>query len=146
MNALAKVVTREQVVRLQAEMAKMPQVELPTDHYFADGMYCRTVFQPAGSLVVGKLHRQEHFYIVCSGTIQVTTDKGLEEITGPSVIVSKPGAKRAILAVTDVTYLTVHRTDLTDVEDIERVVIELEPEAPVMLDARNQIKQKELTK
>ena len=33
--------TREQVMRLQAEMSRLPQVELPTEHFFADGMYCR---------------------------------------------------------------------------------------------------------
>src|SRR6185369_9560089 len=103
--------SRESVVRLQREMEKMPQVELPTEHHFADGMYCRSLFRPAGTLIVGKVHRKEHFYIVASGTIKVTTDDGVREITGPAVLVSSPGTKRAVLALTDATCMTVHRTE-----------------------------------
>lgn len=128
----------DKIRRLQFEMAKLPQVELPTEHYFADGMYCRSLFRPAGTLIVGKVHRKEHFYVVCSGTVKVTTDDGVQEITGPRVIVSKPGTKRAVLAMTDATCLTVHRTDSTDLDEIEREVIEPEPDA--LFDARNNLK------
>ncbi len=123
---LDRVVTREAVVRLQREMEKLPQVELPTEHHFADGMYCRVLFRPAGTLIVGKVHRKEHLYIVCHGTIRVTTDEGVKEIVGPKIIVSSPGTKRAVLALTDATCLTVHRTDSRDVEEIERELIEPE--------------------
>lgn len=136
--------TREAIARLQREMEKMPQVELPTEHHFADGMYCRALFRPAGCLIVGKVHRKEHFYIVCSGTVKVTTDNGMEEITGPKVIISKPGTKRAVLALTDATCLTVHRTENTDVEEIERELIEPE-DRPALFDAHNRLKPKELT-
>lgn len=130
--------SRAQIQRLQAEMAKLPQVELPTEHYFADGMYCRSLFRAAGTLIVGKVHRKEHFYVICSGTVKVTTDDGVVEITGPRVIVSKPGTKRAVLAMTDATCLTVHRTDLTDLDAIEAEVVEPEPEA--LFDATNHLK------
>jgi hypothetical protein len=136
--------TREAIVRLQRHMEQMPQVELPTEHYFADGMYCRVLFRPAGTLIVGKVHRKEHFYVVCSGTIKVTTDDGVQEITGPKVIVSSPGTKRAVLALTDATCLTVHRTESRDVEEIEREIIEPE-ERPALFDAHNRLKPKELT-
>ena len=53
-----KEVSREQIERLQAEMVKMPQVELQTEHFFVPGMYCRRVFRPAGTLIVGKVHKQ----------------------------------------------------------------------------------------
>jgi len=125
------------IYRLQAEMSKMPQVELPTEHFFADGMYCRTLFRPAGTLIVGKVHKKEHLYIICQGTIQVTTDNGMEEITGPKVIVSKPGTKRAVLALTDATCLTVHRTDNKDLETIEEELIE--PDNLALFDSRNKL-------
>jgi hypothetical protein len=134
----ARPVTREQVQRLQSEMAKLPQVELPTEHYFADGMYCRVVARPAGTLIVGKVHRKEHFYIVCSGTVRVTTDDGLKDITGPAVLISQPGTKRAVFAMTDATCLTVHRTDNTDIDEIERELIEPE-DGERLFDARNKL-------
>ena len=129
---------REQVQRLQEAMSRLPQAELPTEHFFADGMYCRVLFRPAGCLIVGKVHKKEHFYIVCSGTVKVTTDEGMKEVTGPKVIVSSPGTKRAVLALTDATCLTVHRTDKTDLDEIEAELIE--PEEASLFDARNRIK------
>lgn len=133
-----RAVAREQIVRLQAEMAKLPQAELATEHYFADGMYCRSLFRPAGCLIVGKVHRKEHLYVICAGTVQVTTDEGVREITGPKVIVSSPGTKRAVLALTDATCITVHRTDSTNLDEIEDELIE--PEVGALFDANNRLK------
>ena len=139
MNEIANPIpTREQVKRLQDAMAQLPQAELETFHHFADGMYCRVLPRPAGCLIVGKVHRKEHFYIVCSGTVKVTTDEGVREVTGPEVIVSSPGTKRAVLALTDAVCLTVHRTDATDLDEIEAELIE--PEAGALFDARNKLK------
>lgn len=127
---------RAAVKRLQAEMAKLPQADLMTQHFFADGMYCRFLPRPAGTLIVGKVHRKEHLYVVCSGTVRVTTEKGVIDITGPKVVVSRPGTKRAVLALTDATCLTVHRTDKLDLDDIEEELIK--PDRTSLFDARNE--------
>lgn len=132
---------RGKVNRLQAEMLKFEQVELPTDHYFADGMYARVIARHAGVLIVGKVHKREHFYIVTKGRIQVTTDDGVREIAAPAVIVSKPGTKRAVLAMEDSVCMTVHRTDKTDLDEIEAELIE--PDGTALFDAYN--RPKELT-
>ncbi len=123
---LDRAVTREEITRLQRELEKLPQFEPLTEHFFADGMYCRVVFRPAGVLIVGKVHKKEHFYVVCSGTVAVTTDDGVKEVTGPKVIVSKPGTKRAVYSLTDATCMTVHRTEKTDIAEIEDELVEHE--------------------
>jgi hypothetical protein len=61
------IVSRGTIESLQAVMSTMPQVELETEHYFADGMYARVLFRPKDTLIVGKVHRKEHFYIVAKG-------------------------------------------------------------------------------
>ena len=43
--------TQEQITKLQAEMSLMPQIELQTEHYFSQGMYCRKLTRPAGTLI-----------------------------------------------------------------------------------------------
>lgn len=129
---------RAHVEKLQAEMAKLPQVELPTQHFFADGMYCRYLPRPKDTLIVGKVHKKEHFYIVVHGSVLVTTDEGVKEIKAPSVIVSKPGTKRAVLALEDSVCLTVHRTDKTDLDEIEAELIE--PDITALFDASNNVK------
>ncbi|MGE5623009.1 MAG: hypothetical protein ACM3WS_07640 [Bacillota bacterium] len=129
--------TREQIKRLEAEMRKLPQIELQTDHYFADGMYARVVARPAGTVIVGKVHRKEHFYIVTKGSVQVTSDEGVKTLTAGSVLVSKPGTKRAVVALEDSICMTVHRTDKTDLSEIEEQLIE--PDQEALFDSRNKL-------
>lgn len=130
--------TREQIDRLQAEIVKMPQATLDTHHYFANGMYAREVHRPAGTLIVGKIHKHEHLFIVTKGQIIVWTENGMVRMTAPYVHVSKPGTKRVTLAEVDSSAMTVHRTDNTDLEEIEAEIIEAEENA--MFDSNNILK------
>lgn len=130
--------THEQIYKLQSALSVFPQIELETSHYFADGMYCRVIPRPAGTVLVGKVHKKEHFYIVCSGTIRVTTDEWMRDVIGPEVIVSKTGTKRAVLALTDAVCLTVHRTENTDLDEMEKEL--LEPDDTALFDAHNKLK------
>lgn len=115
---------RAAVERLQAEVSKLPQYEPKTTHRFHAGMYCREVWRHAGVLVVGKVHKKEHFYVIVSGTVRVTTPEGVQRLTGPMVLECKPGTKRAVYSETDALCMTFHRTDATTVEDAEREMVE----------------------
>lgn len=119
-------------------MRLLPQVELETKHHFADGMYIRELFRPAGTLIVGKVHRKEHFYILLSGEITVITGDVREHFKAPKIIVSPSGTKRAVLAHTDSLCLTVHRTNSKNLDAIERELLEPEPNA--LFDASNRLK------
>jgi mannose-6-phosphate isomerase-like protein (cupin superfamily) len=136
-------VTLDKIVKAEAMMREMPQVELTTNHYFADGMYARELFRPAGTLIVGKVHKREHFYIVTKGAVQVVMEGESKVITAPAVIVSPPGTKRAVLALEDSVCMTVHRTKHRDLDKIERQLIKKDPLA--LFDSRNQLKKKALT-
>lgn len=136
---IAALTTREDIERLQAAMTKLPQLELVTKHHFADGMYCRELWRPAGCAIVGKVHKREHFYIVLSGEVTVTCDgKPPERIQAPRIIVSAPGTKRAVFAHTDSICITVHRTDSHDLKTIEEELLESDETA--LFDAHNQMK------
>jgi quercetin dioxygenase-like cupin family protein len=115
------------VEALQAEISKHPQYEAPTDHIFHGGMYCRQVWRPAGCVIVGKVHKKEHFYMVVHGTVKVTTDDGVQEITGPFLLCSTPGTKRAVYAVTDALCMTIHRVESDTVEEVESELVEDDP-------------------
>src|SRR3990172_11831064 len=112
--------TINKVEQLQSAMLKMPQVELPTFHFFADGMYARVVKRPAGTLIVGKIHKKEHFYIITKGRVQV----GKNIYESGDVIVSKPGTKRAVLALEDSICMTVHRCNEMELDRIEEELVE----------------------
>jgi hypothetical protein len=124
---VAPEVMRQKVEALQMELSKMPQYEPITKHTFHGGMYCREVFREAGVLVVGKVHKKEHFYLIVSGTVAITTDDGVQHITGPKLLCSKPGTKRAVFAETDALCMTFHRVESTTVEDAEAELVEEDP-------------------
>lgn len=125
---------------LQAAMAVMPQWDASehTQHHFADGMYCRVLFRPAGTLIVGKCHRRMHFYIIAMGRVSVTDGDGpAVEYGAGTILVSKPGTKRAVLALEDSVCMTVHRTKYRDLKKIERQLVMPDPLA--LYDESNKI-------
>lgn len=115
---------RDRVGRLQSELQKLPQYEPETKHYFHGGMYCREVWRQAGVLVVGKVHKKEHFYLIVSGTVSITTDDGVQRITGPHLLQCSPGTKRAVLSETDALCMTFHVVDARTIEEAEQELVE----------------------
>jgi len=130
---------RNQIDRLQAEISDMLQADgMITDHFFADGMYSRRVFRKAGTLIVGKVHKKDHFFICTKGEIIAWTEKGMKKLSAGDIIECKQGTKRVTLATMDSIGTTVHRTDKTDLDDIEVELIE--PDEKALFDSGNKLK------
>lgn len=122
-----------QVERLANAVLALPQVQLETFHYFVDGMYFRMLARPKGTLICGKTHKKRHVYLVLSGTVAITNgDEPPREVTGPALIVSEKGTKRAVLALTDAICMTVHRTEETDLDKVETDLVEDDPRSPYL--------------
>ena len=100
-DVIASDLLQGKVQALQNALMAFEPYQPETEHVFHGGMYCRKVFRPAGVLVVGKVHKKEHFYLIVSGTVAITTDDGVQLVTGPHLLCSKPGTKRAVYAETD---------------------------------------------
>tara|TARA_R100000781_G_C4045196_1_gene115422 strand:- start:53 stop:511 length:459 start_codon:yes stop_codon:yes gene_type:complete len=119
---------RESIHALQSVMMDMPEeekfdLEALTDHFFAPGVYARMFFIEAGSVVVGKIHKTEHLNIICKGKCSVYTEEGPIILQGPCIVNSRPGIKKAVYAIEDTTWVTIHVTDKTDLDEIENEVI-----------------------
>ena len=123
---------RQGIVNLQRAIEAHPGVITPeeaekkfNDHYFAPGMYGRGLFIPEGVCVVGKTHLHSHLNVLTYGHVKVVSEFGEEEIAGPRIWVSEPGIKRAIIALEDSEWLTVHAnpSDHTDLALLEREII-----------------------
>ena len=128
--------TYEQIRELEREIAKLPPVDAPITHHFADGIYGREMFIPAGTVLTGKIHRFATLNILLEGEIHVTTDSGVERVVAPQVYVSPPGTKKVGYAHTDVRFLNVHPTKLRDIEAIEAKFIV--PEEPLLRHEENE--------
>ena len=48
---------RRKISALEAVVGQAPQIDFRLKHTFAPGVYCREIFIPAGSVVIGKIHR-----------------------------------------------------------------------------------------
>lgn len=111
---------REQLYALQGSMGGLPEAECPLQHVFAPGAYARTIFISAGTVIVGKIHKHKHLNILSQGEVRVLTESGgVEALRGPLTMVSPPGTKRAVYAVTNVVWTTIHLTHETDLAKIE---------------------------
>src|SRR5882724_3125898 len=120
MNKLSVGNIRDKVFLLEAVMKVMPQVELKVIHHFSKGVYARELYIPAGVTLIGEIHEFENLNILSKGTMIVTTEEGMIEVSAPFTVVSPPGTKRAAHTLTDCIWTTIHGTDETDVDEIER--------------------------
>ena len=118
-----EVETQEAVSRLENAMVeKFPEIQIELKHLFSDGLYLREVFIPAGTLLTGKIHREQHLVVVSQGYMSVWTEgKGSEMVVAPSTFVSQPGTRRVGYAYEDTVWTTVHPNpqNETDIEKLE---------------------------
>lgn len=114
---------RERMQALEQAMTEMEPLEIEPSHHFADGMYVRELFMPAGSLITSKIHKTEHFALIVKGAVTVAQEDGLRYIEAPYMTITKPGTKRALYVHEDTIWITFHPTDKTDVEEIEAEII-----------------------
>lgn len=117
----------EQLRELERAMLEQGEpAETAIEHHFANGVYGREMFMPAGTMLTGKIHRHSTLNVLIQGDITVSTPEGIRRLQAPAVFVSAPGAKKVGFAHTDVRWLNVHPTKLTDLAAIEAKFIVLE--------------------
>lgn len=102
-----------------------------TDHFFCEGMYARQMTVPENSLIVGKMHKEENFFILVKGTMSVYADGEMKKVTGPFMTVTKPGEKRVGYAHTECVTINFHpnpdnETNMALLEDRYTVPPEME--------------------
>ena len=121
---------RDTIVSFEKMVSAMPNAqfgdmpECPLKHSFADGIYVREIFIPAGTLLVGKIHKHEHPNMFVSGDVSVYTEyDGVQRLNKPTSMISKSGTKRVVYAHQDTIWITYHRTDKTGLKEIEAEII-----------------------
>lgn len=112
-------------------MLEMPQVDCPLRHAFAPGVYIREIFMPAGTFVIGKIHKTEHFNIILKGKFALVGDGGhFDVIEAPCTFKSGVGVSKALFIYEDCTWQTVHATDLRDIDALDAFLWEPHPDYP----------------
>lgn len=121
---------REGILDFEERLKKVPGAEIgdnskcPLKHTYADGVYVRQIFIPKGMLIVGKIHKHSHPNFLMSGEVSVVTESGgVERLKAPLSIISPANTKRIVYTHEDTVWITVHVTDKTDLEEIEKEII-----------------------
>ena len=111
-----------EILALEKIILTLEQVECPISHYQIEGVYCRSMFIPAGTVITGAIHNKENISILAQGTIRITNGTDSKLISAPYIMVDQPGIKRLGVSETDVTFINIWRTDTTDLDEIEKEI------------------------
>ena len=117
-TTLDKAKRDESIATLKKHIATLPQRTIDTTHLIYGGMYSRTIFIPAGTILTG-VHIKLNNICIMSGDITVTTDAGVIRLTGYHVIPAKSGLSRIGISHADTHWTTLFPTELDDVAQIE---------------------------
>lgn len=122
---------REKIRKVQALLEKHPQTleseDLPVQHVIGDGCYVRTMYIPAGVMVLGKRHRVEHQCLLTQGNMLVSLNGSeAKQYLAPYCCTYQGGAQRILYAIEPSIWMNVHPipAGLRDLQEIEDYLIE----------------------
>lgn len=95
-----------------------------TDH-FTDGLYAREMEAGEGAIIVSKIHKTEHPYILSRGMLAVYEGEKVVIVKAPFFGITKPGTRRVAFVMENCTWVTIHSNpDNETVDQIEERIIE----------------------
>ena len=98
--------------------------DVKTDHHFSSGVYARQMELPKGWGAESHKHKFDHMSILSKGKVTVTVGDDEFEYTAPTVVTIKAGIAHKIYAHEDSVWFCVHATDETDIDTIDKILIE----------------------
>lgn len=114
---------RNSIMSIAESMKDIEQTDCPVTHRFADGCYLREILMPKGTVIVGKIHATEHFNVILTGEVTVATAEWVKRFKAPHTFISGAGVQKVVYIHEDCQWQTLHVTDKTDLDEIEKDVI-----------------------
>lgn len=110
--------------QIEADILRLPPVQIDIRHIIAPGIITREMRAPAGAFITSKTHKTEHIFMLLQGSILVRTEAdGVVRIDAPFTGKTFPGTRRVAYVIEDVIWSTIHATNLTDPEELEKEII-----------------------
>ena len=115
-----------QLDKIQFQLSQLPQLDMPLTHRFTPGLYIREIFMPAGAVVISRVHKFEHPFVVSKGRCAVWCDNdGWMFIKAPFTGITKPGTRRLLFIAQDTIWTTFHCGTWDPNTDPARIVAEV---------------------
>jgi hypothetical protein len=118
-----KKTNREKILAWEDKAKDLPQVDIPVTHHIHGGMYGREITIPKGTILTGQIYKFDHFDIMISGDITVSTDSAeVKRLTGFNIFKGLSGKKRAGYAHEDTRWVTFHPYIGVDGDEIQKQI------------------------
>lgn len=115
----------QMIDELEAKLLQCDLVDCPLNHVFTPGLYFRSIFMPAGSLVISMIHKERHQYIVSKGVAHVQINAGKwERIEAPYAGVTEAGTRRVLYIENDCIWSTGHAVKIMPKSELEKDVLQ----------------------
>ena len=111
------------IVELENDLKQLQQIELETNHLFADGVYTRELIIPKGAVLIGKRHRYATTNILLKGKMTIYDEHSSFTVEAPFMAVAEPLTKKMGYAHEDSIWVNIHPTNETDLDIIEKQFI-----------------------
>ena len=115
--------TLAKVIEAEKYLKTLPQRELKVEHDFSFGVYARILYIPRDTILTGKLHKYPQINLLRQGDISVLVGDKVKRLKAPFVVASPAGTKRIAYTHSDTIWITIHKTDLRDLVQIEQTFI-----------------------
>ena len=118
--------SRKSVERLEAYLLQGAEVEIPTEHKFAPGIYIREITIPAGALLTGAPCKFEHLSVMVRGKMRTLIDGVMQDIEGYHQWIAPAGVKRVGVALEETVWFCVYPNpeDETSLDILEDFIFE----------------------
>jgi len=126
---------RAELAAIEEKMMRQPQqTGLKVTEMVLGGIYVRSLFIPAGTILTGMIHKKDCINILASGVIQVWTEsEGIISIKGFEMFKSEAGSKRIGKTWTDVHWVNVFPVDEgVDLDDMVAHVATMDYDDPLI--------------
>lgn len=139
-NSPVKVKFREAILSAQERMQKLiaegaipstledctlKHYYTPIDEKYGCCTYAREMFIPKNTVIIGKIHRHQHLNFITKGKVVVATEFGEKRFDAPCTFISEVGLKRAVYALEDTLWTTVHMTEHRGEENLDKMEAEV---------------------
>ncbi len=94
------------------------------NHYFGEGVYARSLLIPAGSVVIGHIHKQDRVCIIAQGECTFVDEWQKKRVKAPYIGEFKAGSKTAVYAHTDTLWVACLGTDSKDPDIIVKELLD----------------------
>lgn len=123
LSNIQKIELAEYYLKNYFEGSEQTAKELPLEHFICNKTYTRQITLPKDIILTGKVHNFDHTSILSKGDVTVMTDEGVTRIKAPATWISKAGTKRLIYVHEETIWATIHQSEHTIVEDLEKQLV-----------------------